>query len=528
MKKKVFICMLCLAAVVATTAGCGSSPEDKTSSTESDKKQESGNILDSLKEIEVDAASIEDVERFLTDTDENTILVDARPQEAYSGWKTEGAVYGGHLQGAALFSARWLDCDYSASAPREVYLQRSMEDEDITKEKQVIVYDYSGKQAKQVAQYFKLNDIENVSYFQADELIDKGEYLESYENYDRFIPSEIVKNISDIKTGKVTEINEDTREILGDDLEKVILVDVGWGNMEESNYLSIGHVPGAIHINTDSYERPHVYVPEKRSDYAREWRLIPLEQFRDEVCTQHGISKDSTVIITGGTTDAQGRLGFMLRSVGVKTYIMSGALTAWTYNGYELEKENKTIPVAVAEFGSDTIAAPNEILWMDDAKKIQAGEIEGQLIDSRGKEEYDGKSTGYGYHDLAGHIEGSLWCPQRTDEEGEFFENVDTTPRTQKTMLKQLEKHDVDTSKLMVFFCGDSWGAAKISYWAQSVDIENIIQWGNGWIPWSNSGNEFIDHNGDKVHYDKYLDTVVDEDGNDKGDGINILDNKEK
>ena len=76
----------------------------------------------------------------------------------------------------------------------------------------------------------------------------------------------------------------------------------------------------------------------------------------------------------------------------------------------------------------------------------------------------------------------------------------------------------------MAFFCGDSWGAAHIAYFCQSVDINTIKEWGNGWIPWSNEGNEFIDHNGNKVHYDKYLDAVVDADGNDVSDGINILD----
>ena len=59
-------------------------------------------------------------------------------------------------------------------------------------------------------------------------------------------------------------------------------------------------------------------------------------------------------------------------------------------------------------------------------------------------------------------------------------------------------------------------------------DLNNIKEWGTGWIPWSNEGNEFIDHNGNKVHYDKYLDAVVDENGKDVSDGVNILADEEQ
>ena len=356
-------------------------------------------------------------------------------------------------------------------------------------------------------------------------MIDNGTDVVSYTNYDRFIPTEIVKNISDVKTGKEEALSEEAKAVVGDNIDNIVLVDVGWGNMDQSSYFSAGHVPGAIHINTDSYERPRVYVPEKRSEYAKEWRLISLEEFRDSVCTQYGITKDSVVVVTGTATAPQGRISFMLRSLGVKTYVMSGALTAWQYNGYELDTDESTrvIPEAVESFGTDTIANPDEILWMDDIKAILSGEREGQVVDNRSEEEWNGEYSGYSYHDLAGHIDGSSWCLQGSTEEGEFFNNVDYTPRTQEETKAYLEKNGLDVNKTMAFFCGDSWGAAKIAYWCQSVDLNNVKEWGNGWIPWSNEGYEFIDHNGTKVHYDKYQDAVVDENGKDVSDGTNIL-----
>ena len=216
----------------------------------------------------------------------------------------------------------------------------------------------------------------------------------------------------------------------------------------------------------------------------------------------------------------------MLRSLGVKVYAMSGALTAWTYNGYELDTDPSTlvIPEAAESFGSDTIANPDEILWMDDIKAILSGEMEGQVADNRDEDEWKGEYSGYGYHDLAGRIDGTIWCLQGDSENGEYFDNVDGTPRTQRELKAYMEGKGLDTSKTVAFFCGDSWGAAHIAYFSQSVDLNNIKEWGNGWIPWSNEGNEFIDHNGNKVHYDKYQDAVVDENGTVVSDGVNILD----
>lgn len=524
MKKRVVASLLCVAMTATLVSGCGSSNSEPKSEEKSDKKEKTETV------IEVDEANLEDVKAFMGDDDENTVLVDARPQEAYSGWALGGAANGGHLKNAVLFSDRWLDCEYAEAAPREAYLERAMEDQGITEEKEVIVYDYDGEEASSVASYFKEQGIENVTMFHAAELIDDGTDVEAYENYDRFIPTEIVKSISDVKTGKEKTLSEEAKAVVGEDLSKVVLVDVSWGNAKQSTYFSVGHVPGSIHINTDVYERPRVYVPEKRSDYAKEWRLVSLEEFRDDICTQYGITKDSTVIVTGTATSPQARIGFMLRSLGVKVYAMSGALTAWQYNGYELDTDASTlvVPEAVDSFGSDTIANPDEILWMDDIKAILSGEKEGQVADNRGKDEWDGEYSGYSYHDLAGRIEGTVWCLQEDEENGEYFSNVDGTPRTQAELKAYMEGNGLDVSKTVAFFCGDSWGAAKIAYWSQSVDLNNIKEWGNGWIPWSNEGYEFIDHNGEKVHYDKYQDEVVNEDGEVVSDGTNILGDAEE
>ena len=531
MKKKVIASLLCVAMAASMVVGCNSSSnssdseESSESTTEETAEEAPEEETIEFSDKDVESATVDQVQAFMNDDDEKTVLVDARTQEAYSGWTMEGAKNGGHLKNAVLYSARWFDCDYSSEVPRSAYLIREMEDQNITADSEVIVYDYTGEQATTVAQYFVAQGIENVTVFQANELIDEGTDVEAYENYDRFVPSELVKSVSDVKTGAAEELSDEAKAVFGDDIDNIVLVDVGWGNAKTSSYFSVGHVPGAVHINTDSYERPRVYVPEKRSEYAKEWRLISLEEFRDEVCTQYGIDKDTVVILTSNGTAPIGRLGFMLRSVGVKTYAMTGCLTAWKYNGYDLDTDESTlvVPTSVDDFGTDEIANPDEIVWTEEIEAIVAGESDGQVVDNRDEESRNGEYSGYSYHDLAGHVPNDYWCCEG-DENGEYFMNADNTARTREEIIDYLENSGLDINKTMAFYCGDSWGAAAIAYWCQSLDLENVKEWGHGWIPWSNTGHEFIDHNGDLVHYDKYLDTVLDEDGKDMRDGVNILD----
>ena len=204
MKKRLVASLLCAAMTVSMVIGCGSqtSSDSQEASSSQEETEESTDLANDAEMGDFEAATVEQVQEFMNDSDENTVLVDARPQEAYSGWALEGAANGGHLKNSLLFSARWLDCEYADAAPREAYLERAMEDQGITEDSEVIVYDYVGDQSAHVAQYFKDQGIENVSVFQANELIDAGTDLESYENYDMFLPTEIVKSICRRQSGQ--------------------------------------------------------------------------------------------------------------------------------------------------------------------------------------------------------------------------------------------------------------------------------------------------------------------------------------
>ncbi len=533
MQKKILCVLLAIAVLAALAAGCAvtepavsdtqptvseevetpaaeeagtPAPEDAAEATPAPEDTEAADDADLQDETAfiAEEATKEEVENYIQDSDETTVLVDARVQEAYSGWALEGAANGGHLENAILYSARWLDFAMDEE-DRAEDLAEYNEKIGLSADNSYIIYDYDGNKnaAENVANYFAAQGIKNVKVFNAKEMIDAGENVVQYANYDMFIPAEIVKAVSDYKSGATDTLNTSVTQAAGiteDNIDSVVLIDVTYGNVHESTYLSDGHVPGAVHINTNAYERPRSYTPEKREQYSVEYSLITVEEFRDSVCPEYGITKDSIVIATSTDVRPLARFGFMLRSLGVKYYAMSANMNAWIYNGYRLDTENIEKPVSVESFGSSEIPYPDEIVWMDQVKRILSGEEAGTLIGG------DDFST-YGYHDLMGRIPGAV------DAE-EYAQNIDGTSAMPELLLQGYIDAGVPTDELIVPFCGDGWGAARTAYHAQAVGLENVKYWGEGWVVWSNRGNEFETYDGRLVHYDKYLDAVVDSDGN--------------
>jgi len=455
-------------------------------------------------EFTPETATDAEVNAILDGTDQNTVLVDARPQEAYAGWPLQGAKNGGHLKNAILYSARFLT---AGGKNAEKKLNTYNEKLGLSEDKSYIVYDYNGTkdEAKNVAKYLYGKGFKNVKIYDAKNLIDEGNNLESYKNYKMYLPAEIVKDISDYQTGKDTKLDDTTLAVFTEDeiKNKVRLFDVDYGNVLESEYLSDGHVPGAVHMNTNAYERPRCYVPEKREKYSIEYRLIGLDEFRDDLCPQYGIDKDSIVIAISRDGRPISRFGFMLKSLGVEFYGMAGQMNSWKYNGYDLDY-TVTRPKSVDSFGSSDIPNPHEIIWMDEVKKILSGDEKGVVIGGNNYKTYS-------YNDLQGRIDGVK--PDNT-----YYTNVDGTPAMREIMEKDFKDSGYSLDELIVPFCGDGWGASRDAYNAQSVGLDNVKYWGEGWVVWANEGNWFITKNGQKVRYNKFRDCLVDENGNDVND----------
>lgn len=463
-----------------------------------------------------------EVKKYASDTNANTVLIDARSADAYSGWALDGAKRGGHLSNAVNFSANWLTCKYSSDSrenkSRTAALDKVITSNGMTKSKSYIVYDTNGKDAKAVATYLiNKKGFRKVCTYNAKSLINKSTTkTSSYKNYKMNVPASLVKNISDhVVNG--TALNSQAKSIVNG--KNIVILDVAWGDETAdpnngSGHVN-GHVPGAVHVNTDEFETPAVYVPEKSEAYRSEWRLISDSKLI-ALAESKGVTKDSCVILTGcagggsslGEPMAVTRMAVILKYLGVdNVHVMSGGMVNWYQKGYALQKGNVT-PKKVS-FGATTPQNPDVIDTISEVKS-ELTNSKYQVIDTRTAEEWKGLSSGYSYHDLMGRIANTTWSPSGLGYSSSmyYYRNPDKTMISKDMMDAMWKKQGVDTSKHLVFFCGSGWRAAETTWDAWVLGYDASL-YSDGWIAWSNEGNPYIDKNGNTVYYDKSTNSVV-------------------
>lgn len=391
-------------------------------------------------------------------SDDSWVVVDTRINDAFNGWKLDEVERGGHIKGAVDFSANWLTVD---SKDKEKTLDKALETKGIEKDKNIVLYDANGKDAKEVANYLSEKGYKNLyTYNVADWAKDENLPMESYENYEMIVPATIVNDILD---GKKPETFENSKNIK--------IVEASWG--EESEAYSKGHVPTSVHINTDTVEPPPQWMLASDEDLAK-------------FANDYGFTKDDTVIVTGPDVMASYRVAVVLRYIGINDVrVLNGGNDAWTSAGYELEtKSNK--PVAGNDFGATIPANPDLIDTQAELKEMLK-DSNNALVDNRSWDEYIGKISGYSYHDKKGRIPGAVYSYAGTSATTlEDYRNIDNTMRNADEIKALWKDAGIDTNKHLIFMCGSGWRAAEVLTYANVMGFDNTSLYSDGWIGWSN------------------------------------------
>ena len=407
-------------------------------------------------DIEVKTIATKELQDKLSD--DSWVVVDTRINDAFNGWKLDEVERGGHIKGAVDFSANWLTVD---SKDKEKTLDKALETKGIEKDKNIVLYDSNGKDAKEVANYLSEKGYKNLyTYNVADWAKDESLPMESYENYEMIVPATIVNDILD---GKKPETFENSKNIK--------IVEASWG--EESESYSKGHVPTSVHINTDTVEPPP------------QWMLASDEELA-KFANDYGFTKDDTVIVTGPDVMASYRVAVVLRYIGINDVrVLNGGNNAWTSAGYELEtKSNK--PVAGNDFGATIPANPDLIDTQAELKEMLK-DSNNVLVDNRSWDEYIGKISGYSYHDKKGRIPGAVYGYAGTSATTlEDYRNIDNTMRNADEIKALWKDAGIDTNKHLMFMCGSGWRAAEVLTYANVMGFDNTSLYSDGWIGWSN------------------------------------------
>ncbi|MEW8956375.1 rhodanese-like domain-containing protein [Clostridium sp.] len=446
MKKKVrgLALVLCLALSVFALVACGKKEAPK---------------------VEADTKTISTRELKDNINKSDWVVVDTRENDAFNGWKLDGVTRGGHIKGATDFSAAWLKVD---SKEKEATLDEALKTKGISTEKNIVLYDANGKDAKEVADYLAQKGYKNLYTYDVKEWTkDTSLEMEAYPNYQMIVPVSWVKDLVDGK-------NPETYN--GKDFK---IFEVSWGDETKSpDYLKDGHIKGAVHINTDEVEEGPLW--NRLSDD----KLIEFAEGK-------GITIDTTVVLYGPDQTAAYRVASILKYLGVKDVrVLNGGTAKWKAAGYELEKEsNKANPVD--SFGITTPLNKEYIIDMPEAEKILEDKNGSRLVDIRAWDEHIGKISGYDYIEPKGRPAGAVWGHGGKDSSSlQDYRNLDNTMRNKDEIIAMWKEWGITPEQRLAFFCGTGWRAAEAAVYAEVIGVKNVSIYDGGWNEWSgNTGN---------------------------------------
>ncbi|WP_432407746.1 sulfurtransferase [Wukongibacter sp. M2B1] len=390
------------------------------------------------------------------------VIVDVRREAAYIGWKLEGEVRGGHIKGAVDFPYIW------TNDLKDDNLKTALIDKGIDPEKTIVVYDTSGEESTAMAELLKGLGYGDVLVYEAgmkEWSADDSLPMEGLKNYEKLVHPQW---INDLINNKKPE-NYDSKSYK--------IFEVSWG--EPKDYKD-GHIPGAIHLDTNEIEEEPLW--NRKSDKDLEKMLL-----------KYGVTHDTTVIVYGADSTAAARAASIFMYSGVEDVrLLNGGYKAWESEGFEIETTANE-PIPVEDFGVQVPAHPEYIIDTKEAKEILANDNQ-ELVSIRSWAEYLGETSGYSYIKPKGRIKGAVWGHAGSDPyHMEDYRNINGTMKNYKEIAKNWEDFGITADKKAAFFCGTGWRASEAFFDAYLMGWENIAVYDGGWFEWSMDESNPVD-----------------------------------
>ena len=250
-----------------------------------------------------------------------------------------------------------------------------------------------------------------------------------------------------------------------------VILEAAWGEVADDKAYTEGHIPGAFHMNTDSIESEEF------------WNIRTPEEIT-ELMKKYGITKDTTVITYGNNPviSADDRVAMTLLWAGVENVKnLSGGIDAWKNAGYELETTVNEPKATDKDFGVTIPAHPEYILSIDQVKDKLKNDKNFKLVSIRSRDEFEGKTSGYGYIDRAGEPLGAIWGHDTDDGS---YNNEDGTVADIVTVKKYLSESGASLGNEVSYYCGTGWRAAIPFLIEYDEGIRTMSVYDGGWFQW--------------------------------------------
>lgn len=244
-----------------------------------------------------------------------------------------------------------------------------------------------------------------------------------------------------------------------------VVAEVSWGPAAEAKAYLTAHLPRAIHINTDAVESEET------------WNIRTPEEI-ERFLKSSGITKDTTVIVYGSYS-AAARVAFVCLWAGVRNVkVLEGGLKAWQRAGYETDT-GEVRPTPVETFGAVIPAHPEYVISMPDdvieARKNPAF----RLVSIRSRDEFEGKSSGYGYIERTGEPKGAVWGHDEFD-----YCTPDGMLISFWEAVKLWEEQGLKEDNWLSFYCGTGWRASIPWLMCYENGWKNATVYDGGWFAW--------------------------------------------
>jgi thiosulfate/3-mercaptopyruvate sulfurtransferase len=248
--------------------------------------------------------------------------------------------------------------------------------------------------------------------------------------------------------------------------ERFVILETSWAKLAAAKDYRAGHLPGAVHLNTDELE----------NGYPR-WLLRPVADLQ-RVIGAHGITPDTTVIVYGKPIIAAARAWWILSYAGVADVrLLDGGLAAWQAAGYPLETN-------IQQPQPMTFMAKPRDAWLATTAYVRK-HPRALRADARSHAEFIGEKSGYAYLDFKGRLPRAVHIGD-ADDAARLYVNADGSLRDLNEVRALWEQAGIrDDKREVIFYCGSGWRSSLAFLYARQLGFERIRNYSDGWVGWS-------------------------------------------
>jgi molybdopterin synthase sulfurtransferase len=417
----------------------------------------------------------------------NFAIIDSRADEEYIGWQRYAEARGGHIPGAVQIPYEWF-FNSDKTVLKYSDLKTLFESRGIIRKKEVTAYCTVGIRSGFVYFLYRLMGYSKASNYDgsiAEWAADESLPMEKTSRFSEIVYPAWVKALIDYH--KADSTSPAPLEYPYDRSHKYLIFETQWGSFDDmaqgwaDNSYLIGHIPGAIHSNSDTYENG-----------APRWFLIPDDELKAAIGSM-GITDDTTVVVYSDSRIFAARLWWILKYAGVTDVrFMNGGYQQWLANGYDTETTiNYPVPTTFSGTTHPEYLATTEYVF---SQYTNTGTT--LIADVRSKDEYDGLISGYSYVNAKGRIPNSVWASDG-DDGSSVYNDSDGTLRSYpevRDFWKGIGITSTGASNLfdkgVIFQCGSGYRSALTFLYAYLMGYDNIRNYSDGWEGWSTTYTE--------------------------------------